>query len=159
MSAGVGTAAYSRPPPAVDSVPEVHVKVGRIVGIVLLVLLVLYMLLFHAANPVLLALPWLNVFVPPLPASYIVAFALVVGFLVGWLPARLLAWRRGREVKRLEKRLVELEPVPAVAVTDTGTYPNPEYPVIPDRGAQHEPYPAASGTYDGSYDTNDDETV
>lgn len=138
-------------------------KVGRIVGIVLLVLLVLYLLLFHAANPVLLALPWLNVLVPPLPASYIVALALVLGFLIGWLPARLLAWRRGREVKRLEKRLAELEPAP-VAVTDTGTYPMAdypasEYPVIPDRAGQPERYPAASGTYDGSYDTNDDETV
>ncbi|MFA5550180.1 MAG: LapA family protein [Trueperaceae bacterium] len=131
-------------------------KVGRIVGIVLLVLLVLYLLLFHTANPVLVGLPWLSVFIPPLPVSYIVVLALIVGFLSGWLPSRLLAWRRGREVKRLEKRLAELTPAPSVPAAGV-TYQDPAYPVIPDRAAQHDPYAAASGTYDGSYDAAEDE--
>lgn len=130
-------------------------KVGRIVGIVLLVLLILYLLLFHAANPVLVGLPWLSVLIPPVPVSYVVVLGLVVGFLAGWLPTRLLAWRRGREVKRLEKRLAELEPPPTVATTQTPYQPG-EYPVIPDRTTQHDPYSAASGTYDGSYDEHED---
>jgi len=118
----------------------VLVKAGRIVTILLLVLLVLYLLLFHAANPVLVTLPWLSALLPPLPASYIVVLALLVGLLIGWLPTRLLAWRRGRELRRLEKRVAELEPkqVP-LAVTDP--YHPDEFPVIPDRGAQYRPDP------------------
>ena len=131
-------------------------KVGRIVGIVLLVLLVLYLLLFHAANPVLVGLPWLSVVIPPLPASYVVVLALLVGFLIGWRPARLLAWRRGRDIKRLEKRVAELEPA-APPLAAPGEHQRSEYPVIPDRAAQPDPYTAASGTYDGSYDANEDE--
>ncbi len=116
-------------------------KVGRIVGIVLLALLVLYVLLFHAANPALVVLPWLSVLVPPLPASYIVVLALLVGFLIGWLPTRLLAWRRGRELRKLEKRVAELEPRQDPYVT--APYAQVEYPVIPDRGAQLDPYSTA----------------
>lgn len=153
---GVGRLGEPARRAAVDSASEVYVKVGRIVGIVLLVLLVLYLLLFHAANPVLVGLPWLSVLIPPLPVSYVVVLALLVGFLIGWLPTRLLAWRRGRDIKRLEKRVAELEPVTAPVVT-AGEYQRSEYPVIPDRAAQHDPYTAASGTYDGSYDVNEDE--
>ncbi len=128
-------------------------KVGRIVGIVLLVLLVLYLLLFNAANRVDVELPLLSMLLPPLPVTYVVVLALIVGFLAGWLPTRLLAWRRGREVKQLEKRLAALTPAAPAAASYTG----PEYPVIPDRAAQPEPYTAASGTYDGSYDANEDD--
>jgi len=128
------------------------VKVGRIIWIVLLLLLVLYLFLFHAANPVLLALPWLSLLIPPLPASYVVALALLVGFLIGWLPARLLAWRRGREVRRLSKRVAELEPVHApVSVTDP--YQPAEYPVIPDRGLHQ-----GTGDVRSDADIRDDET-
>ena len=113
-------------------------KVGRILGIVFLALLVLYVLLFHAANPVLVILPWVSLLVPPIPASYVVVLGILIGFLAGWLPARLLAWRRGRELRKLEKRVAELEPKadPYVATA----YGQPEYPVIPDRGAQLDPY-------------------
>lgn len=131
-------------------------KVGRIVGIVLLVLLVLYLLLFHAANPVLVGLPWLSVVIPPVPVSYIVVLALLVGFVIGWLPTRLLAWRRGRDVKRLEKRLAELQPQYA-PVVEGATYQDPEYPIIPDRVAQPDPYTAASGAYDEDLDGAEDE--
>ncbi len=111
-------------------------KAGRIIGILLFVLLILYLLLFHAANPVLVTLPWLSALLPPLPVSYIVILALVVGLLIGWLPARALAWRRGREVKRLQKRVAELEPA-SVPLATTDPYYKDEYPVIPDRTAQY----------------------
>lgn len=108
-------------------------KAGRIVSILLLVLLIVYLLLFHGANPVLVELPLLRI-IPPLPVSYVVIFVLVVGWLVGWLPSRMVAWRRGREVRRLEKRIAELTPtyapLPVDAPRQTG-----EFPVIPDRGA------------------------
>ena len=74
------------------------------------------------------------------PREYRIGFCLLVGLLIGWLPTRLLAWRRGRELRRLEKRVAELEPkqVP-LAVTDP--YHPDEFPVIPDRGAQYRPDP------------------
>lgn len=130
-------------------------KVGRIIGIVLLALLVVYLLLFNAANPVDVELP-LSPIIPTLPVIYVVVFALVLGFLIGWLPARLLAWRRGRELRRLEQRLAELAPGEVVPPPQAG-YAAPDYPVIPDRAAQPEQFTAASGTYDGSYDANEDE--
>lgn len=110
-------------------------KVGRIVGVALLVLLVLYVLLLHAANPEPVSVPWLY-FNLQLPVSYVVALGLLVGFLAGWLPARLLAWRRGRDLKKLDKRLRELEPVePTYPTAQTVVRPR-EIPVIPDRSAQ-----------------------
>lgn len=110
-------------------------KAGRIVSILLLVLLIVYLLLFHGANPVLVELPLLLGFVPPLPVSYVVIFVLVVGWLVGWLPSRIVAWRRSREIRRLEKRIAELTPNYAPLPAET-THQTGEFPVIPDRGAQ-----------------------
>lgn len=112
-------------------------KVGRILWILLLALLVLYLLLFHAANPVLLALPGLGALVPPLPAIYLVVLALVVGLLIGWVPSRLAAWRSGRQVKRLEKRIAELERQSPPPV-HTDPFHTSDFPVIPDRSAHQQ---------------------
>lgn len=108
-------------------------KVGRIVGIALLALLVLYVFLLHAANPDLVVLPWLSAIIPPLPVSFVVVLALLLGFLIGWVPTRLLAWRRGREAAALKRRLDKLDPDPAAPVSVAATRPR-EIPVIPDRG-------------------------
>ncbi len=110
-------------------------KAGRVVKIVLLIFVVLYLVLFHSANHSLVELPLLRFIFPPMPASYVVTFALVVGYLVGWVPARMLAHQRGRQVKRLTKRLAELEPEPAITPSGDAPFQHGEVPVIPDRGA------------------------
>ncbi len=119
----------------VECCSEAVVKAGRVVKIVLLVLLALYLVLFHSANHVLVELPLLRLIFPPMPASYVVAFAIVVAYLVGFVPARLLAFRRGREVKQLRKRLQELEPATVPSATTDAPFRHGEVPVIPDRGA------------------------
>lgn len=113
-------------------------KVGRIIGILLLALLVLYLLLFHAANPVLLSLPGLGALLPPLPASYLVVLALIVGFLSGWLPSRLSAWRSARQVRLLEKRVAQLEQQAPPATLSKDPFHTSDFPVIPDRSAHQQ---------------------
>lgn len=111
-------------------------KAGRVVKIVLLVLVLLYLWLFHSANRVLLELPLLSLIFPPMPASYVVGFAILVAYLVGFMPARLLAFQRGRQLKRLQKRLEELEPTPVAVHSADASFNQGEVPVIPDRGTQ-----------------------
>lgn len=100
-------------------------RIVRIVQVVALVIIGAYGVIVHNANPEPLALPGLL----SLPPSLVLLVTAVVAFLVGWLPARLRAWRRGREVARLERRILELEQhVPSYDRTPTA-------PVIPDRVA------------------------
>lgn len=100
-------------------------KAVRIAQILVVVALVVYFVLLHAANPTLLNLP----FFLPLPPALVVALALVVGWLIGWLPGRIAAWRRARELRRLRRRVAELEQhVPSYDKT-----PQYDTPVIPDR--------------------------
>lgn len=118
-------------------------KAVRVVQVVLVLLLALYLWLFHSANPVLVELPLTRLFLPLLPVSWVVVVALIVGWLIGWMPSAIAAWRRGREVKRLAKELDEakarlIEPGP----TRGKLYPyEPEVAVIPDRGASFDAEP------------------
>src|SRR5690606_4102862 len=91
----------------VDWRSEVDVKGVRIVQVILVVVAVAYLLLFHSANPDQVELPLLPI-LPPIPVSFVVVLAVLVGWLFGWIPARLLAWRRGRDLRRVEKRLADL---------------------------------------------------
>ena len=100
-------------------------KAVRIVQVLVVVALLVYFVLLHAANPTLLNLP----FFLPLPPALVVAMALGIGWLIGWLPGRLAAWRRAREVRRLQHRIEELE-------RNASGYERtrePSTPVIPDR--------------------------
>ncbi|MFO7546943.1 MAG: hypothetical protein R6W77_15735 [Trueperaceae bacterium] len=107
----------------------------RIVQVILVVVAVAYLLLFHSANPDQVELPLLPI-LPPVPVSFVVVLALLVGWLVGWIPARLLAWRRGRDLKRVEKRLADLGGVGVPGyVPSNDDWREPAVPVIPDRGA------------------------
>lgn len=100
-------------------------KAVRIAQILVVVALVVYFVVLHAANPTMLNLP----FFLPLPPALVVAMALVVGWLIGWLPGRIAAWRRARELRRLRHRVAELEQhVPSYDKT-----PEHNTPVIPDR--------------------------
>lgn len=112
-------------------------KAGRVVQVVLLILVILYLVLFHSANHEVVELPLFRLFLPQLPVSYVIAFSIVVAFLVGWAPARLKAYRRGREIKRLRKRLEELEPTPVTSHLGEVPLHHGEVPIIPDRGGSH----------------------
>lgn len=113
----------------------------RIIQVILLVLVAVYLWLFHSANPDLVQLPLATYFVPPIPVVYVVTLALLVGLAIGFIPARLSAWRRGRELTKVKRELAQLR----VQMRDsetitkrTGTYyTEPELPVIPDRGHDH----------------------
>lgn len=112
-----------------------QVKGVRIVQLILLVLVALYLWLFHSANPVLVELPLSGGFVPQLPAGFVVIAALLVGWLIGFVPSRVVAWRRNRDLRRANQELAELRKREATSVAQTGTYyPPPHMPVIPDRG-------------------------
>lgn len=112
----------------------------HIIQVILLVLAAVYLWLFHSANPGLVRLPLTSYFLPPVPAVYVVALALIVGLAIGFIPARLSAWRRGRELTKVKRELAQLQ----VQMRDsetitkrTGTYyPVPDVPVIPDRGPE-----------------------
>lgn len=108
----------------------------RIVQLILLVLVAIYLWLFHSANSDMVELPLTRVFLPQLPVGFVVIAALLVGWLIGFLPGRILLWRRNRDLRRANKELVELRTRPErpVSVYQTGTYHAPaEIPVIPDR--------------------------
>ncbi len=103
-------------------------KGARIAQVVVFLLLALYLVLFNNWNPQPVNLPWL---VPVAPVFVIIG-ALLAGWLVGWIPARMEMWRRGREIRRLRVRLAELEQaVPRAYAPDGLT------PVIPDRPRHH----------------------
>lgn len=107
----------------------------RLVQLILVVLVALYLWLFHSANPVLVELPLTSSFLPHLPVGFVVIAALLVGWLIGFIPARMVVWRRNRELRRSNQEMAELRRREVTSVTQTGTYyPPPAMPVIPDRG-------------------------
>ena len=95
---------------AVDWMPEVAVKAIRVAQVVALVLLAAYVTVFHAANPENVSLPGLI----SMPASVVVAVAIVVAWFVGWLPTRIRTWRLERKLTSLrterDRLLDQLEP-------------------------------------------------
>lgn len=111
----------------------------RIVQLILVVLVAVYLWLFHSANPVLVELPLTRTFLPQLPVGFVVIAALLVGWLIGFLPGRLILWRRNRELRRANQELLELRQRDEIPVQQTGTYyPAPSVPVIPDRAPEHD---------------------
>ena len=109
----------------------------RILQLVLLVLLVVYLVLFDNANPDPLQLPLLIVLLP-MRAVLVVAAALILGWLIAWIPSRARFWGRGRELRKLRQRVATLEAQGAPPVRldrHTPVIPDrePVIPVIPDR--------------------------
>lgn len=98
-------------------------RIVRIVQIVILIIAVVYVAVVQNANPDGLSLPGLL----PLPVWLVVSLTAIVAFLAGWLPATVRAWRLGRDVSRLERRVADLEShVPSYDRVRSA-------PVIPDR--------------------------
>lgn len=103
-------------------------RVVRILQALALLVVALYLLLIHDANPRGLELPGLGASVPPALALGVLGAG---AFLVGWLPTRVRLWQRWRDVERLEDRIRDLE-------QHVPNYDRPESaPVIPDRDAAH----------------------
>ena len=100
-------------------------NVVRILQIIALLLLLTYFVLLHAANPVMVDLPFLL----PMPPALALGIALLIGWLLGWVPGRISAWRKAREVRRLESRVSELEQ----HLPSYDKEPERDTPVIPDR--------------------------
>ena len=77
-----------------------------------LLLLVVYLALIGRANPNTVFLPLLL----PLPTEWVIAVALLLGFLVGWLSLSGRVYRLNRQNKALHQQLIkaglETEPAP-----------------------------------------------
>lgn len=100
-------------------------RIVRVVQIVIVIVAVVYVAAVQNANPDPLALPWLL----SLPVWLVVALTATLSFLAGWVPATVRAWRLRREVRRLERRVSDLEShVPSYDRARAA-------PVIPDRAA------------------------
>jgi hypothetical protein len=99
-------------------------KAIRIVQVITLVLLAVYVAIFHAANPETVRLPGLI----SMPVAIVVAFGMGVAWLLGWLPARVRIWRLERKLMTLrserDRLLDQLQPEGVGSVAG---------PVIPDR--------------------------
>jgi uncharacterized integral membrane protein len=100
------------------------VKAVRLLQIVIVLAAGAYLVLLHDMNETNVALP----FLVSLPPAVILVLALALGWLLGWTPAALRTARRGRELKRLRRRVAELEGHESVHSTDDF-----DTPVIPDR--------------------------
>lgn len=109
----------------------------RILQLVLLVLLIVYLVLFDNANPDPVQLPLLIVLLP-MRAVLVVLAALILGWLIAWIPSRARLWSRGRELRKLRQRLATFEAhgvTPARLDRHAPIIPDrePVVPVIPDR--------------------------
>lgn len=99
-------------------------KAVRLLQIVIVLAAGAYLVLLHDMNEVNVFLPFLF----SLPPAVVVVLALLLGWLLGWLPAAVRGVQRSREIRRLRRRVQELEKWdPERAVQDE------EAPVIPDR--------------------------
>lgn len=113
-------------------------KVARIVQFLILIVLAVYLLIVHNGNNANVRLPFLIA----MPPAIALALALALGWLLGWFPGRVTLWRRERELRRLQRRLRELEEPrhPAIAYAESE-------PVIPDRTGSY-PAPKESPDYE-----------
>jgi uncharacterized integral membrane protein len=106
------------------SVGGLLVKAVRLLQIVIVLAAGAYLVLLHDMNDVNVALPFLI----SLPPAVVLVLALLLGWLLGWTPAAVRGVRRTREIRRLRRRVAELEG--HESVYNTGGF---ETPVIPDR--------------------------
>jgi uncharacterized integral membrane protein len=102
------------------------VKALRIAQVIALVLVAVYVLLFHNANPGTVDMPLL----PAMPPALLVATVAVVAWLIGWLPGRLRIWR-------LERKLAAAHAERDSLSTDLAhaRRAEPSDPIIPDRAS------------------------
>ncbi len=102
-------------------------KALRIAQVIALVLIAVYILIFHNANPATVAMPLLW----SMPPALLLAFVAVVAWLVGWLPNRMKVWRLKRKLATAEADRDAL-----AAELDRARRGEPSDPVIPDRNLE-----------------------
>lgn len=78
-------------------------RVIRIIQALALLLLIVYLAIVRQANPNTIRLPFLL----PLPTEWVVALALLLGFLGGWLSLSGRVFRLNRENRGLRQRLIK----------------------------------------------------
>jgi hypothetical protein len=103
------------------------VKAFRIIQIILLVMVAAYLFWLNGFNPTWIEIPLLF----SLPAAVVIGIGMLLGWLVGWLGGRSALWGKGREVKKLNKRIAELESSPSVRTSKVTE--ESAAPIIPDR--------------------------
>ena len=101
-------------------------KALRIAQVIVLVLLAIYALLFHNANPGAVQLPFLG----QVPPSVLVVSVAVLAWLLAWLPARVRIWS-------LERKLAAAQAERDSLSTDLANArrAEPSDPIIPDRAS------------------------
>ncbi len=102
-------------------------KAIRIVQVIVLVLLAVYVAIFHAANPETVRLPGLI----SMPVAFVAALAMVVAWFTAWLPARLKIWRLERKLTTIRSERDRL--LDELQLTGPGS----GAPIIPDRVDPH----------------------
>jgi len=100
------------------------VKALRIAQVIALVLVAVYVLLFHNANPANVAMPLL----PAMPPALLIAVVAVLAWLIGWLPGRVRIWSLERKLAALRAERDTLSTDLAIA-----RRAEPSDPIIPDR--------------------------
>jgi uncharacterized integral membrane protein len=110
------------------------VKAIRIAQVIALVLLAIYLWVFHNVNPEYISLP-LAISMPP---ALIVLIAIILTWFIAWLPARTKVWRLQRRLKQVTQERDAL----AARFAPHGHEPG-DGPVIPDR---IDPYATGSGS-------------
>jgi len=104
------------------------VKAMRIAQVVALVLLAVYVAIFHAANPETVRLPGLL----SLPIALVMALAMVLAWLVGWLPTKARVWRLERKLSAVRDERDRL-----LEQLETSRGASGGAAVIPDRAEPH----------------------
>lgn len=99
-------------------------KALRIVQVIALVLVAVYVLLFHNANPATVAMPLL----PSMPPALLLTVVAVVAWFVGWLPGRMRVWTLERKLRTAQADRETLG-----AELERARRPEPSDPIIPDR--------------------------
>ena len=102
-------------------------KAFRIIQIIILVAVVGYLFWLNAFNPTWIEIPLLF----SLPAAVVIGIGIIMGWLVGWFSGRSALWGKGREIKKLNKRINELETQSPILRATTPA--NEAAPIIPDR--------------------------
>lgn len=101
-------------------------KALRIAQVIALVLVAIYVLFFHNANPGTVDMPLLG----PVPPSLLIASVAVVAWFIGWLPGRMRVWN-------LERKLAAAQTERDSLSTDLARArrAEPSDPIIPDRAS------------------------
>ena len=111
-------------------------KPPHIILALFVITLVVYLALLQNSDPNQsgIYLPFLRA---RLQTGWVLAFLITFSWLIGWIPGKIALWRKGKEIRTLNKKIQDLEQhVPSYDQDILG-----DKPVIPDRN-QSTPIPA-----------------